>query len=70
MLGSPQSETGPFLGGVGLFLITYIGIAISLWLMIVPHHNSLREAAASPKTQAFLLAGTLFLLPTVLLYTG
>ena len=65
-----RSEAGPFLGAVGLFLMSYVGIAISLWPMIVPHHYTLWEAASSPKTQAFLLAGTVFLLPTVLLYTA
>ena len=65
-----ESEAGPFVGAVGLFLMSYVGIAISLWPMIVPHHYSLWEAASSPSTQAFLLVGTLFLLPTVLLYTS
>ena len=64
------AEAAPFLGAVGLFLLSYVGIAISLWPMIVPHHYTLWEAASSPKTQAFLLVGTLFLLPTVLLYTA
>ncbi len=68
--GRPSPEAAPFLGGVGLFLMSYVGIAISLWPMIVPHHYTLWEAASSPKTQAFLLVGTLFLLPTVLLYTA
>ncbi len=65
-----ESEWGPFLGAVALFLMSYLGIAISLWPMIVPHHYTLWEAASSPKTQAFLLVGTTFLLPTVLLYTA
>ena len=38
--------------------------------MIVPHTYSLWDAASSPKTQAFLLIGTVFLLPIILLYTG
>ena len=70
VLGDPGPEARPFLGAVGLFLMSYVGIAISLWPMIVPHHYTLWEAASSPKTQAFLLVGTLFLLPTVLLYTA
>ena len=64
------SEYGPFLAAVGLFLMSYIGIAISLFPMIVPHTYTLWEAASSPKTQAFLLVGTVFLLPIVLLYTA
>ena len=65
-----QSEAGPFIGAIGLFLMSYLGIAISLWPMIVPHHYTLREAASSQSTQAFLLVGTLFLLPIILLYTA
>ncbi|MGH6888349.1 MAG: cytochrome d ubiquinol oxidase subunit II [Rhizomicrobium sp.] len=67
---SGQSEAGPFIGAIGLFLMSYLGIAISLWPMIVPHHYTLREAASSESTQAFLLVGTLVLLPIILLYTA
>ena len=38
--------------------------------MIVPGHYTLDEAAASESTQAFLLVGTLVLLPVILFYTG
>ncbi len=46
------------------------GIAISLWPMIVPYKYTLWQAASSPSTQAFLLVGTLFLLPIILMYTA
>ena len=45
-------------------------IAISLWPMIVPYHYTLWQAASSESTQAFLLIGTLFLLPVILMYTA
>ena len=38
--------------------------------MIDPHHYSLWQAEASPCTQAFLLIGTLVLLPVILMYTA
>ena len=60
----------PFLAAVGLFLMSYLGIAISLWPMIVPYQYTLWDAASSPKTQAFMLVGTLILLPVILLYTS
>jgi cytochrome d ubiquinol oxidase subunit II len=50
--------------------MSYLGIAISLWPMIVPRHFTLEQAAASPSTQAFLLIGTLVLLPVILVYTA
>jgi cytochrome d ubiquinol oxidase subunit II len=65
-----RSEVAPFAAGVGLFVMSYVGIAISLWPMIVPHRFTLWQAASSPSTQAFLLVGTLFLLPIILMYTG
>ncbi|MBN8936347.1 MAG: cytochrome d ubiquinol oxidase subunit II [Rhizobiales bacterium] len=65
-----QQELTPFLGAVGLFSMSFIGIAISLWPMIVPFHYTLWQAASSASTQAFLLIGTLFLLPVILMYTA
>jgi len=65
-----KAEIIPFAGAIGLFTLSYIGIAISLFPMIVPYHFTLWEAASSPRTQAFLLVGTLFLLPIILVYSG
>jgi cytochrome bd ubiquinol oxidase subunit II len=65
-----RSDHGPFIGALGLFVMSYAGIAISLWPMIVPGHYTLEQAAASESTQAFLLVGTLVLLPVILFYTG
>jgi cytochrome d ubiquinol oxidase subunit II len=65
-----DSEIIPFVGGVGLFVSAYIGIAISLWPNIVPYRFSIWEAASSESTQAFLMVGTLFLLPIILMYSG
>jgi cytochrome d ubiquinol oxidase subunit II len=63
-------DHAPFLAALGMFVMAYAGIAISLWPMIVPGHYTLDEAAASESTQAFLLVGTLVLLPVILFYTG
>ena len=65
-----DSEILPFAGAIGLFVLAYTGIAISLWPNIVPHRFSLWEAASAESTQAFLLVGTLFLLPIILMYSG
>jgi cytochrome bd ubiquinol oxidase subunit II len=67
---SRRHELTPFLGAVALFLMSFIGIAISIWPMIVPYHYTLRQAASSESTQAFLLIGTLFLLPIILMYSA
>jgi len=69
-IADPKSELSPFVYAVLLFTLSYLGIAISLFPMIVPHHYSLWQAASSPDTQIFLGVGTLFLLPVILVYTG
>jgi cytochrome d ubiquinol oxidase subunit II len=66
----PPHNLSPFIGAVLLFLMSFLGLAISLWPMIVPYHYSLWDAASSSSTQAFLLIGTLFLLPMILMYTA
>jgi cytochrome d ubiquinol oxidase subunit II len=65
-----RGEASPFLLSVLLFSLSYLGIAISLFPMIVPHHFSLDQAASDPSTQIFLGLGTLFLLPIIAIYTG
>jgi cytochrome bd ubiquinol oxidase subunit II len=65
-----RSEAAPFVGAVLLFVMSYLGIAISMFPMIVPYKYTLWDAASSESTQAFLLVGTLFLLPIILMYTG
>jgi cytochrome d ubiquinol oxidase subunit II len=65
-----RSEYAPFIAALALFGMAYLGIAISLWPMIVPRHFTLEQAAASESTQAFLLIGTLALLPIILIYTA
>jgi cytochrome d ubiquinol oxidase subunit II len=65
-----RSEVLPFVGGVCLFMLSFTGIAISLYPMIVPPHFTLWQAASSDRTQAFLLVGTLVLLPVILMYTS
>ncbi len=50
-----EAEVWPFLGAMLLFL---------------PYHYTLWQAASSESTQAFLLIGTLFLVPLILGYTG
>jgi len=69
-LGNSQAQVLPFAGAIVLFVLSYSGIAISLYPMIVPHHFTLWEAASSARTQAFLLVGTLVLLPAILMYSS
>ena len=63
-------DVAPFLGAMGLFAMCYLGLGISLFPYVVPPSITLWDAAAAPQSQAFLLVGTLFLLPIILMYTA
>ena len=65
-----DSDYVPFIGAMGLFAMCYLGLGISLFPYVVPYAFTLWEAAAVPSAQAFLLIGTLFLLPIIFMYTG
>ncbi len=63
-------DAAPFIAAMGLFGMSYLGLAISLFPYIVPHTLTLWDAAGAPQAQAFLLIGTLFLIPFIFMYTG
>ena len=63
-------EYRPFFLSFGVFLMGYLGIAISTWPYIVPFEITFRQAAAAPESQSLLLVGTVIMLPLVLAYTG
>jgi cytochrome d ubiquinol oxidase subunit II len=64
-----KAEYLPFLCSIGLFILSYTGLAISLWPYIVPRVMTIQEAASPPSSQLFVLTGVLFLLPVILAYT-
>ena len=65
-----REEFYPFLCALGLFLLSYIGLGISMWPLIVPPDITIWEAAAPPSSQLFLLVGAAVLVPVILIYTG
>jgi cytochrome bd ubiquinol oxidase subunit II len=58
----------PFLCAMGLFFLAYTGLIISLWPYVAPPSITLWDAAAAPMAQEFLMVGTVFLLPVILMY--
>ena len=58
-----------FYSATGLFLTAFAGLLISNLPYLVPPTLTLWQAAAAPKSQGFLLAGTALLLPFILGYT-
>jgi cytochrome d ubiquinol oxidase subunit II len=65
-----QREYRPFFLSVGIFLMGYIGLGISLWPFVVPFEITIWQAAAAPESQSLLLVGTIIMLPVVLGYIG
>jgi cytochrome bd ubiquinol oxidase subunit II len=63
-------DVAPFVAALGLFAMSYLGLAVSLFPYIVPHTLTLWDAAGPPQAQAFLLIGTLFLIPIIFTYTA
>ena len=65
-----RHDVAPFVAAMGLFAMCYLGLGVSLFPYIVPHRLTLWEAAGAPQAQAFLLIGTLFLIPIIFTYTA
>jgi cytochrome d ubiquinol oxidase subunit II len=65
-----RRDVAPFLAALGLFGMCYLGLGISIIPMIVPYSITFWAAASSGKSQTFLLVGTVFLLPIIVMYTG
>jgi cytochrome d ubiquinol oxidase subunit II len=65
-----RMERLPFFLTLFLFLLSYIGLAISLWPHIIPPSISIWQAAAPASSQQFLLVGVVIMIPIILTYTG
>ena len=63
-------ETRPFFMSIGVFLMGYLGLGISLWPWLVPFAVTFRQAAAAGTSQSFLLVGIVITLPVILTYTA
>jgi cytochrome d ubiquinol oxidase subunit II len=65
-----RHDVVPFLCALAFFLLSYIGLGISMWPLIVPPDITIWEAAAPPSTLMFLLVGAAVLVPIILTYTA
>jgi cytochrome d ubiquinol oxidase subunit II len=69
-LDRQDSLATPFLATIGLFLLSYLGLAISTFPLMVPPSVTVWDAAAVPASQIFTLVGAIFMLPVILGYTA
>lgn len=63
-------DVQPFLMSLLLFVLSFAGLAISLYPYVVPPSVTIRDAAAPRESLAFLLTGAAVLLPIILGYTA
>ncbi len=63
-----KQEMVPFFTAVGLFLLCFIGLAISTFPYLVPPSLTIWDTAAVPASQVFSLIGVVFMLPIILGY--
>jgi len=59
----------PFLGATALFCLAFAGLAWSFFPYIVPERLTVWQAASAPESLSLILAGALFVLPVILVYT-
>jgi cytochrome d ubiquinol oxidase subunit II len=59
----------PFWGAVGLFCLSFAGLAWSFFPYVVPERLTLWQAAAAPESLSIILAGALIVLPIIAGYT-
>lgn len=52
-----------------LIFLGFSGLGISIWPYIVPPSVTLYQAASPESSQAFMLAGSLAIIPRILVYT-
>ena len=67
---SDDNDAKPFAYTMALFIVTYVGFAITTYPYVVPHKITIWEAAAPDNSLSFLLVGTVVLIPTILIYTA
>jgi cytochrome d ubiquinol oxidase subunit II len=64
-----KSDWKPFAGAVAIYVLSFLGLAYSLFPYVVMDRLTIWEAAAHPSALIFVLAGTLAVLPFILGYT-
>lgn len=63
-------ESAPFVWSLVIFVLSFAGLAITLYPNLLPPTVSIATAAASPKTLVFMLTGIGMLLPVMLIYNS
>ena len=67
---SKRAELAPFLFALALFLLSFIGLGVSMFPYLIPGQLTIWQAAAPAKSQAFMLVGAGIMVPVILGYTA
>ena len=65
-----RAELAPFLLALGVFLLSFIGLGISMFPYLVPPSVTIYDAASPRSSQLFMLVGVGIMVPVILAYTG
>jgi cytochrome bd ubiquinol oxidase subunit II len=65
-----KSDARPFAGAVAIFVLSFAGLAYSLFPYVVIDRLTIWEAAAHPSALVFVLVGTAIVLPFIAAYTA
>ncbi|MES2755169.1 MAG: cytochrome d ubiquinol oxidase subunit II, partial [Pseudomonadota bacterium] len=65
-----KREAQPFLIALALFALTFAGLGISMYPMIVPDALTIWQAAAPAKSQLFVGVGAFVMIPVILAYSA
>jgi cytochrome d ubiquinol oxidase subunit II len=65
-----RSDRRPFFLAIGLFMLAYLGLGMSMWPYVVPRHLTFWDVASPYETQIFILVGVGLLIPFILGYTA
>jgi cytochrome d ubiquinol oxidase subunit II len=63
-------EFTPFALTIAIFVLCFLGLAVSNYPHLVPPDLTIWDTAAAPSSHIFVLIGVSFLLPTILFYTA
>ena len=64
-----DAQIAPFLLALGIFLLCFVGLGISMYPYVIPPAVTIWDAAAPRDSQVFMLIGVALMMPIILGYT-
>ncbi|WP_448564880.1 cytochrome d ubiquinol oxidase subunit II [Thalassotalea ganghwensis] len=64
-----KNEALPFIACIGIFMLTFLGLAVSFYPYIVPNELTIWQAVSAAESLNFLLYGAMVVIPAIVGYT-